>query len=825
MEKEPVNKIDTDDDEEHLALIVEDDKINQNYLANALMKKNYKPYKAATVTQAIEHLLNLENMDQHFEVIFLDIILEDDETGLDFLRRRKELNLDHKGIVIVMTGNEELHVVQECNKYNIQNYIRKPVSQTNLEYEITKVNDVVKKQKCPIKGYKNVKKIGQGGTGEVFLVRNKATKELYAMKRVPIDDKKNNHETTYHSGLKAPTILELKESRNFEGFIYMIIEYAEYGTLSDWIEKQKNQNVQIDTEQILLWMTMLFLGLYETHQKNLIHRDIKSDNLFICKNNILKIGDLGIAKAVEKFAFTVCGTHHYMAPEIHKKEEYDTKADIWAAGIVLYELLMYEKPFDGSSDEIVDKVLKMEYKHIPKNMDDKLHTLIKHTLNPDPLLRYSAKNILRLDFMMEYINKINDTGLFQIEDETIYRISMEETNIDKKVTKDEMKKTILQNENLTKMIKAHLNNFFLAIKLDANAINKTTYQKGYFSAKIENCIKGGDLFLTAEENDIKDSQLEDLIKTKFLINVTNPDEEEFLGDDKNFYQIRLLEEPGVENSMITPSTGETKPKHPVKLTQDCLELATKILGKIDDLDEDDDEGKLALLGSKDYFDFLLEITQIKQINFDKLSKHEKLACVLNIYQTMYAHILIKAELYNESTNTGGGGLVGKMKSIVFTGAKKNDICYNIGGHKMTLYDLKNITVRRNKKPLDAYMRLASSGDAREKLIDGGENNKLHLVCMDPPAPNSEESFRPQFPKFSENVTKELDDYCKQFVAEFLTIDDCEISIPKFLKEYLIDFTNEQELIKFLLKFNDNPNIKASKVIRDLNSKSISLNFY
>ena len=76
--------------------------------------------------------------------------------------------------------------------------------------------------------------------------------------------------------------------------------------------------------------------------------------------------------------------------------------------------------------------------------------------------------------------------------------------------------------------------------------------------------------------------------------------------------------------------------------------------------------------------------------------------------------------------------MGSVKSMVFGNSVKQDIFYNIGGHVMNLYELKNITIRRNKKPLDAYMRLASAGDPREKLIDGGDNNKLLLICLDPP---------------------------------------------------------------------------------------------
>ena len=831
-EKKKDIRDDSDNEEEHLALIVEDDKINQKYLAKALANKGYISKIASTVSQAIDAIQTEAKNDQHFEVIFLDIILEDDETGLDFLRKRKELKLDNKGIIIVMTGNEELHVVQECNKYNIQNYIRKPVAQSNLEYEIMKVNNEVKKQKCPIKGYKNEKKIGHGATGEVYLVKQKQTKELFAMKRVPNDDKKSNTETTYHIGLKAPTILELKESRSFEGYIYMIIEFAEHGTLSDWLDNQRNmKNYKVDTEQILFWISCLFFGLYETHQKNVIHRDIKSDNLFLCKSNVLKIGDLGIAKAIEKSAFTVCGTHHYMAPEIHKKEEYDMKADIWAAGVVLYELIMLERPFDGSSDEIINKVLTMDYKHIPKHVDKRLHTLIKHTLNPDNNTRYSSREILKLDFMFELLNKINDEGIFPIDEETLYRISRKEDGVNIDVDKKIIKETIFKSGQQSKKLKQHFNYFTLAIRIDANS-DKTTYQKSYFSAKYDNVIKGSDLSISCEENNIKEEQVTELINNNFILNIANPNEEEFIDDDNNYYKINVLDDESVENSFNFPSdlTDDETKKDPIKFTQTCLNLALEVWNKIEFEEENNnDDFKIDILASKEYFDFLVEILNIKNINFTKMKKDEKLATILNIYQTMFIHLLIKLELYSEGDYSNKGGLMNKMKSMVFTGNKKNDIKYNIGGQNISLYELKHITIRRNKKPLDAYMRLASSGDPREKLIDGGDNNKLLLVCLDPPINSIEEmTIKPNFTPFGTDVSKELDKFAYDFMSSNISLDDSEINIPKYLKYYLIDFnSNEQDLVKFLLKYynSGDTTIKVSKVIKDINNKSININYY
>ena len=88
------------------------------------------------------------------------------------------------------------------------------------------------------------------------------------------------------------------------------------------------------------------------HNKNILHRDIKTQNIFIAKNNILKLGDFGISKELETMnqkAMTSCGTPYFMPPEVCAGKPYDSKADVWAIGVILYELITFKKPFDSDT--------------------------------------------------------------------------------------------------------------------------------------------------------------------------------------------------------------------------------------------------------------------------------------------------------------------------------------------------------------------------------------------------------------------------------------------------------------------------------------------
>lgn len=488
------------DYDEKTALIIEDEKINQRFVSDILINKGFVCVVADTVTVAINWLFTFNKINRHFDVIFLDMYLNDDQTGVDFLKIRQELKLIDDSLIVVFTSSDDINIVKECTKFNVFNYIKKPVSAIQLEYEIIHLDEHIRKSQCPIKRYKNIKKIGHGGTGEVFLIRDRETNNLFAMKKVYVGNTGRHQESTYHLNLKSPTILELLTSQIIEDYVYMIMEYADKGTITDWIKSQKdymlmtygkdmssnndnsfnkssiildeyvdlqdkmhnvngfniknnNQghrynfsqvkpisktssksskiNYKPDVDLILLWMTELFIGLHTLHKKSLIHRDIKTDNLFLCTNKtnpsnlILKIGDLGIAKVTEKNAYTICGTYHYMAPEILRMEVYDNKVDIWAAGIVLYEMVTLEKPFQGTTDSIRDQVLLKSNFIFPQSIDHRLQLLLMNTMNWEKEERFSTKQLLTLDFIQEQIYYILQNNLFEIEEEILMDIQFD----------------------------------------------------------------------------------------------------------------------------------------------------------------------------------------------------------------------------------------------------------------------------------------------------------------------------------------------------------------------------------------------------------------
>jgi serine/threonine protein kinase/predicted Zn-dependent protease len=204
-----------------------------------------------------------------------------------------------------------------------------------------------------ISHYKILEKLGEGGMGVVYKAQDTKLDRIVALKFLPqhltsdpVEKERFVHEAKAASALNHPNITTIHEIDEFEGQMFIVMEYCEGKTLKQIIEKET-----LSVRKVLDIGIQICEGLTIAHEKGIVHRDIKSDNIMFTPRGQVKIMDFGLAKlkGATKLTSTrsTLGTAAYMSPEQAQGEEVDQRSDIFSFGVVLYELLTGKLPFGG----------------------------------------------------------------------------------------------------------------------------------------------------------------------------------------------------------------------------------------------------------------------------------------------------------------------------------------------------------------------------------------------------------------------------------------------------------------------------------------------
>ena len=249
-------------------------------------------------------------------------------------------------------------------------------------------------------GYKKIRQIGSGGFGDVFLVEKE--NKYYALKKLKFiltKAEKDKYDKLLNTLFKINNEYIIKYYHSFveNNYFNVVMEYGDNTNLKQFIQKYKIKSIYIDEKIIEKIIIQICLGLKEIHKNNIIHRDLTPDNIFIDKNNKIKIGDFGISKILttsKPYGKTMIGKHHYFAPEIEKGEKHNNKIDIYSLGCIIYELFTLNEYYidtkiddkDGKINtdiynskwqDLIDLLLKKDYNERP-DIDE---ILIKLNLN------------------------------------------------------------------------------------------------------------------------------------------------------------------------------------------------------------------------------------------------------------------------------------------------------------------------------------------------------------------------------------------------------------------------------------------------------------
>ena len=294
----------------------------------------------------------------------------------------------------------------------------------NIDNSIKFDNDLLisEAKRDPFEDYDEIKQIGEGSYGSVYLVKHKTTGATRAMKIIEkVEDVDENNtleilnEINVLKKIDHPNIIKIFEFYLQNNNYYLITENCSGGELYELIN-----DTHFNEVQVAYIMYQLFSAINYCHKMGIIHRDLKPENILITKNNNnfldIKICDFGTSQIFKKgdIQKETIGSLYYVAPEVIKKN-YNFKCDLWSCGIIMYILLTRKLPFAGNTDEeIMSNIVYKEYNYKKiTNCSFEAQELISFLLEKDIKKRINAETALNHKFfrthnVKELFNDIKD---------------------------------------------------------------------------------------------------------------------------------------------------------------------------------------------------------------------------------------------------------------------------------------------------------------------------------------------------------------------------------------------------------------------------------
>lgn len=245
--------------------------------------------------------------------------------------------------------------------------------------------------------------LGSGSFSKVNLVchRNRPN-QLFAMKIVNKRTDKERQlifkEINLHMNLDHKNVVKFEDYLETEDKVYIFLEYAQNGDLFGYIQKNK-----LTEKQRMIFFYQTCLAIQYIHSKNIMHRDLKPENILLDADLNVKLCDFGWSTEYYEFENreTLCGTYEYMAPEIFFRNKQSRKTDVWALGILLFELFHGQAPFRGTRMDTVMHAIMRNIVAFKKTLRSEIKDLIIKILIFDPKKRPNINEVLRDPLLVE----------------------------------------------------------------------------------------------------------------------------------------------------------------------------------------------------------------------------------------------------------------------------------------------------------------------------------------------------------------------------------------------------------------------------------------